>query len=183
MGGPQVGHGRATWNPNFVHSLSMSNVCPMGRRWAGTGSRAMYSLNPDFVQSLSTSKVCLTFVQFPNFFFKNPKYEPWVWKLEVQSLSNVCPERKIALFQFGWTRFGQSLDMPVQCMSKYYLTWQRFDRARTAPWHILDRPLTWPIFGQSFDRDWTGVGQTLDFASNICPTNRRILLPIYWKVW
>ena len=155
---------------------NLSNICPMVGGWVIGGQLAMGNAKPK-------SRLCPESVDIqglsniPISFFKTPKCEPWFWISQVQNLSNLCPERKKLIFQLEWTSFWQSLDLLVRSLSKYSLTWQRSDRAQTVHRHCLDRPLTWPVFGQTLDWDWTGVGQTLDFASNIRPTNQSRVVP------
>ena len=60
--------------------------------------------------------------------------------------------------------------MSVHGVVKETLTWtgtlQTSDRTRIR----LDRLSTFLEIGQTLDRVWTEIGQTLDFLSNLCPT-------------
>ena len=109
--------------------------------------------------------------------FKNSKCEPW----GLFGKSKVCPVfvqlEKMQYFQIYWTVFGQGLDLCVQSPSKCSAIGPIFDRVLTGVGQRPDRLSTWPIFGQTLDRDLTRLGQTLDFPSSLCPTNQRLLVP------
>ena len=133
------------------------------------------------IRSLSIVCPCLKYVQSLS---------------NVQSLSTLCPPIKM-WYSGGlkncWTGYGQTLDTNIQFLSKYLLNKLFLDRVWTNPgcirpmsvqvklgwtsfwqtlhfWYeLLDLLLTELVCGQTHDRDWTAIGQKLDFLSKNCP--------------
>ena len=145
-------------------------------RWVGDGRWAMgfrqhkSRLCPESIRVQSLSN-------FNFFTFKSSKCEPWVLFPKSKVCQEIVQRGKMPYFQFVWTDFWQSLDLPVQTVSKCLLTWPSFDIALTRLGQCPDRPSTWGFFGRTLDRDWTRLGQRLDLLSNPCPTNHRQVVP------
>ena len=128
----------------------------------------------EFVQSLSN-------IQF--WYFKSSKYEPWT----LFPRSKVCPDtvqcKNWHDFKLIRTEFGQVVDFYIQSLSNLSWAWRRFDRTLTRLGQQLDRPSTWPFFGQTFDKTLTLFGQRLDFLSSPCPTTHWLLVPTNVRVF
>ena len=94
------------------------------RRWVGNGRAvgngpwAFHSINPDYVQTPSVSKDCPISVQFHFFTFKSSKCEPWALFPKSKVCQEIVQRGKMPYFQFVWTDFWQSLDLPVKTVSK-----------------------------------------------------------------
>ena len=125
----------------LVHCLSMFKVCPKTVQYCKFPTDQEMKFVP--VQSMSKSNVCPIIVQ----------------SKEMQS-NNILLDK---VWTYPWFPCPMTVQDPLNWTGSLHTL------DRLCIW--LDIPCTFPSIGQTFDRVWTEIGQTLDFVSNSCPTN------------
>ena len=153
----------------FVQTLSKSNVCPMSKVWYFGSQCIMSRFCPSLksVQTLSKSKLCPNLIHsliLRQYFGGQSLDNYWMW------MSNLCPSFR--QWTGSWQTFDKACTFPGQTL---YL-----DNHWTGLGQRLDK--VWTI-GQSFDRDWTKFGFSVQCLSNhtikrsteIWPHNRVVL--------